>query len=143
MESKTTSFDGVTCRYTKGTGHQFVKIEVCVLANFSKTAEQKKTPLVQFVARLEIRIILKKWAQSVYSSRSYSKNKVPYQITIEERYIPFRAKIEHLNLWKRYIKYTYSESTLDGLFRTLILLTEVTKFKASKLVPGGVNRFWG
>ena len=59
MESKTTSFDGVTCRYTKGTGHQFDKIGVCVLANFSKTAEQKKTPLLQFVARLEIRIILK------------------------------------------------------------------------------------
>ena len=33
----------------------------------------------------------------------------------------FRAKIEHLNLRKRYKKYTYSEFTLDGLFRTLIL----------------------
>ena len=143
MESKTTSFDGVTCRYTKGTGHQFVKIGVCVLANFSKTAEQKKTPFYTVSSTAWDTHHIKKWAQLVYSSRSYSKNKVPYQITIEERYLPFRAKIEHLNLWKRYIKYTYSESTLDGLFRTLILLPEVTKFKASKLVPGGVNRFWG
>ena len=29
------------------------------LANFSKTAEQKQTPLVQFVAQLETRVILK------------------------------------------------------------------------------------
>ena len=42
-------------------------------------------------------------------------------MTIEESYLTFRAKIEHLNLWKRYTKYTYSKSTLDGLFRTLIL----------------------
>ena len=59
IESKIASFDGVTCRYTKGTGHQYVRKGVCVLANFSKTAEQKKTPFVQFVARLETRIILK------------------------------------------------------------------------------------
>ena len=43
-----------------------------------------------------------------------------------------RAKIDHLNLQKRYIKYTYSESTLDGLFKTLILSLEMTKFKASR-----------
>ena len=131
IESKIASFDGVTCRYTKGFGHQYVKRGVCVLANFSKTTEQKKTPLSQFLARLEIPIILQKWTQSVYSSRSYSKNKVPYQMTIEERSITFRAQTEHLNIWKRYIKYIYSESTLDGLFKTLILSPEVTKFKAS------------
>ena len=39
---------------------------------------------------------------------------------LEENYTTFRAKIEHLNLRKRYIKYTYSESTLeDVLFKTL------------------------
>ena len=61
----------------------------------------------------------------------------------EAEYSVCRAKIEHLNLQKRYIKYTYSESPLDGLFRTLILYPEVTKFKDSKLVPDGVNRFCG
>ena len=47
-----------------------------------------------------------------------------------------RAKIDHLNLRKRYIKYTYSESTLDGLFKTLILSLEMTKFKASRWCTG-------
>ena len=55
----------------------------------------------------------------MHSRRSYSKKKVPYQTTLEERYTTSRAKIEHLNLGKRYIKYTYSESTLDELFKTL------------------------
>ena len=40
-------------------------------------------------------------------------------MTLEERCTTFRAKIEHLNIIKRYIKYTYSESTLDGLFKTV------------------------
>ena len=53
-------------------------------------------------------------------------------MTLEERYITFRSKIEHQNNKKRYIKYTYLESTLDGLFKTLILSPEVTKIKASK-----------
>ena len=50
------------------------------------------------------------------------------------RWPDFRAKIEHLNLWKRYKKYTYSESTLDEQFKTLILSPEVKKFKAAKRV---------
>ena len=37
----------------------------------------------------------------------------------EAEYSVCRAKIEHLNLRKRYIKYTYSESTLDELFKTV------------------------
>ena len=85
---------------------------------------------------------IKKWVQSVHSSRSYSKNKVPYQITLEERYTTFRAKIDQQNIRKRYIKYTYSESTLDGLFKTLIFLTH---FKASRCQNdggGGVTRWW-
>ena len=40
-------------------------------------------------------------------------------MTLEERFTTFRAKIEHLNIIKRYIKYIYSESTLDGLFKTV------------------------
>ena len=71
----------------------------------------------------------------MHSSRSYSKKKVPYQLTLEERCTTFRAKIEHLNITKRYIKYTYSESTLNEQFKTLILSPEVTKFKGSKRVP--------
>ena len=71
----------------------------------------------------------------MHFSRSYSKNKVPYQVTLEERYTTFRAKIEHLNITKRSIKYTYSESTIDEQFNTLILPPEVTKFKGSKRAP--------
>ena len=41
-------------------------------------------------------------------------------MTLEERYTTFKAKIERQNLRKGGIKYTYSESTLDELFRTLI-----------------------
>ena len=46
------------------------------LANFSKTAEQKQTPLIQFVALLEIRIILKnepnrRSLQGVIAKRMY------------------------------------------------------------------------
>ena len=63
-------------------------------------------------------------------------------MTGEESYNTFRAKIEYLNLRKRYIKYTQSESTLDGQFKTLILSPEVTKLKGSKVVSDGVNRFW-
>ena len=36
-----------------------LKPRASLLANFSKTAVQKQTPLVHFVALLEIRIILK------------------------------------------------------------------------------------
>ena len=54
---------------------------------------------------------------------------------LEERNTTFRAKIEHLNITKRYIKYTYSESTFDEQFKTLILSPEVTKFQALKRVP--------
>ena len=88
-------------------------------------------------------LYIKKWAQSVHSSRSYSKITVPYQMSLEERYTTFRAKIEHLNITKRYIKYTYSESTLDGLFKILIFSNTVQSFKISTGPPAGVNRFWG
>ena len=91
---------------------------------------------------------IKKWAQSVHSSRRFSKIKVPYQMTPEERYTTFRAKIEHLNHRKWYTKYIYSESTLDGLFKTLIFQNTVQSFKATKrtvstVTPAGVNLFWG
>ena len=75
---------------------------------------------------------IKKWTQSVHSSRSYSKKKVPYQMTMEERYTTSRAKIEHLNHRKWYIKYTYSESAWNGLFKTLIFQNTVQNFKVTK-----------
>ena len=53
---------------------------------------------------------IKKWAQSVQCSRSYSKNKVPYQLTPEERYATFRAKTDLLNYGKRPIKHIWAES---------------------------------
>ena len=40
----------------------------------------------------------------------------------EEKYTTFRAKSEQVNLKKRYIKYSYSESSLDGQFRTLLFI---------------------
>ena len=52
-------FHRFTELWCTGTLLQQVKIGVPDLANFSKTAEQKQTPLILFVARLEIRIILK------------------------------------------------------------------------------------
>ena len=68
----------------------------------------------------------------MHFSRSYSKYKAPYQIDLEERYTTFRAKIEHLNFRKRYIKYKYSETTLDRQFKTVIFIPELIKFKASR-----------
>ena len=64
-------------------------------------------------------------------------------MTIEERCTTFRAKIEHLNIIKRYIKYTYSESTLDGLFKTVFFFNTVQSFKVSTVSTAGVNLFWG
>ena len=64
-------------------------------------------------------------------------------MTLEERCTTFRAKIEHLNIIKRYINYTYSESTLDGLFKTVFFFNTVQSFKVSTVSTAGVNRFWG
>ena len=49
----------------------------------------------------------------MHSSRSYSKNKVPYQLTPEERYATFRAKIDLLNYEKRRIKHIWGKSSLS------------------------------
>ena len=131
------------CSARTGTLLLVAKNGAPVLANFSKTADQTETRHISKQSLAQAGSNKKKSLKSVHSTTSYSKIKVPYQITKKAEYSGCRAKIEHLNLRKRYIKYTYSESMLDGLFKTLILLPEVTKFKASKLVPGGVNRFWG
>ena len=129
------------CSARTGTLLHVAKNGAPVLANFSKTADQTETKHISKQSLAQAGSNKKKSSKSFHSTTSYSKIKVPYQITKKAEYSGCRAK--HLNLRKRYIKYTYSESMLDGLFKTLILLPEVTKFKASKLVPGGVNRFWG
>ena len=118
MESKIASFDGVTCTYSKGTGHELAKIEVCVLANFSKTAERNKTLFTGIQVRLKLSSN-QQTNQSVHSTWRYSNIKVPYQMAKEAEYSVCRAKIDHLNLQKRYIKYTYSDSALNGLFKTV------------------------
>ena len=47
-------FVGQTCTYPKCTGHELVKMGVCVLANFSKTSEKDKTPFTGIQARLKL-----------------------------------------------------------------------------------------
>ena len=54
IESKITNFEGVTCTNTKCTGHELDKMEVCVLANFSKTAERNKTLFTGIQVRLKL-----------------------------------------------------------------------------------------
>ena len=119
MESKIASFDGVTCTYSKGTGHELAKIEVCVLANFSKTAERNKTLFTGIQVRLKLSSNQQTNQKSVHSTWRYSNINVPYQMAKEAEYSVCRAKIDHLNLQKRYIKYTYSDSALNGLFKTV------------------------
>ena len=55
--------------------------------------------------------------------------------------------IEHQNIRKGYIKYTYSKSKLDGPFKTLILSPEVPKLKASRCTlyryPASPGEKWG
>ena len=52
--SKLVCFVGLTCRYNKWTGHELVKRGVCVLANFSKTAEKKQNAIKGLQVRLTL-----------------------------------------------------------------------------------------
>ena len=126
-----------------GTLLQQVENGVHVLANFSETADQNKRTSISKQILAQAGFSKKISSKSVHSTTSYCKANVPYQMTKKAEYSGCRAKNEHLNLQKRYITYTYSECTLDGLFKTLILSPEVTKFKAWKVVSYGVNRLWG
>ena len=76
-ESKIASFDGVTCRYTKCTGHELVKMEV----EISKTAEGNKTLFTGIQVRLMLSSNQQTDQKSVHSTRRYSNIKVPYQMT--------------------------------------------------------------
>ena len=74
-------FVDLTCAYPKSTGHESVKMGVCVLANFSKTAEKNKTPFTGIQVRLKLSSNQQTDRKSVHSTRRYSNINVPYQIT--------------------------------------------------------------
>ena len=81
FESKIASFDGVTCTYTKCTGLELFKMEVCVLANFSKRAERNKTLFTGIQARLKLSSHQQTDRKSVHYTGKYSNINVPYQTT--------------------------------------------------------------
>ena len=74
---------------------------------------------------------IKKWAQSVHSSRSYSENKVPYQLTPEERYPTFRAKIDLQNFITWGVKYIWGDLPLQMEFNEPIRGVKVKNFNIS------------
>ena len=100
IESKWASFSGLTCRYTKSTGHELVKMEVCVLANFSKTAERNETFFTGIQVRLKLSSNQQTDQKSVHSTRRYSNINVPYQKTKLDKYGSRYAKVHHQNYIK-------------------------------------------
>ena len=81
-----------------GYSPQEFKPGIILLASFSNTAEQK-TFLAHFVALNGIRVILKKNESNQCTIQGVeAKKKESYQMTVEERYTTFRAKIEQINL---------------------------------------------
>ena len=146
IESKTANFDGVTCTYTKSTGHELVKMEVCVLANFSKTAERNKTPFTGIQVRLKLSSIQQTNQKSVHYTRRYSNINVPYQMSKLTKYGSCFAKIHHLYYIKLHTKYIWGDSPLTEDFKTPNFHNIVQSFKVSLVStgsPAGVNRFWG
>ena len=105
-------FVGLTCTYPKSTGHELVKMGVCVLANFSKTAEKNKTPFTGIQVRLKLSSNQQTDQKSVYSTRRYSNIKVPYQMTKSPKYGSWVAKIHHPNYKKLHTKYIWGDSPL-------------------------------
>ena len=103
-------FNGLTCTYTQGTGHELAKMEVCVLANFSKTAERNKTLFTGIQVRLKLTSNQKTYQKSVHSTRRYSNIKVPYQMPKWDKYGSRFAKIHHPNYIKQHKKYIWGYS---------------------------------
>ena len=110
IESKNASFDGVTCTYTKCSGHELVKMEVFVLANFSKTAERNKTLFTGIQIWLKLSSNQQTDQKSVLSTRRYSNIKVPYQMTKSPKYGSCFAEIQHLDYIKLHTKYIWGDS---------------------------------
>ena len=119
MESKWASFGGLTCRYTKRTGHEMVKMGVYVLNNFSKTAEKNKTQNTGIQVRLKLSSDQQTDQKAVHSTWNYSNINVPYQMTKLDKYGSCFAKILHLNYVKLRSKYIWEDSPLTGNFETL------------------------
>ena len=90
-------------------------MEVCVLANFSKTAERNKTPFTGIQVRLKLSSNQQTGQKSVHSMRRYSNIKVPYQMAKSPKYGPCFAKIHHLDYIKLHTKHIWGDSPLRQL----------------------------
>ena len=97
-------------------------MEVCVLANFSKTAERNKTLFTGIQVRLKLSSNQQTDQKSVYSTRRYSNIKVPYQMSKLTKYGSCNAKIDHLDYIKLHTKYIWGDSPLTGDSKTLTLV---------------------
>ena len=93
---KINNFQHFTSWNTKGTGHELDKMEVCVLANFSKTAERNKTPFTGIQVRLKLSSNQQTDQKLVHSTRRYCNIKVPYQMPKSPKYWSGFAKIHHV-----------------------------------------------
>ena len=78
--SQSKKFQHFTCRNVKRTSHLLVKLTVCFLANFSKTAERNKTLFTGIQVRLKLSLNQQTDRKSVHSTRRYFNIKVPYQM---------------------------------------------------------------
>ena len=121
-------------------------MEVCVLANFSKTAERNKTPFTEIQERLTLSSNQQIDQKSVHSTRRYSNINVPYQMSKLTQYGSGFAKIDHLDYVKLHTKYIWGDSPLTEDFKTLKFHNVVQSFKVSlgsTGSPAGENRFLG
>ena len=78
--SQSNEFQHFTCRNVKRTSHLLVKMTVCFLANFSKTAERNKTLFTGIQVRLKLSSNQQTDQKSVHSTRRNSNINVPYQM---------------------------------------------------------------
>ena len=94
--SQSINFQHFTCRNVKRTSHLKVKMTVCVLANFSKTAERNQTLFTGIQVRLKLSSNKQTDQKAVHSTRRYSNIKVPYQMTKSPKHWSGFAKIHHV-----------------------------------------------
>ena len=102
LGAKFVFFVGLTCTYTKCTGHEMVKMGVCV----SKLAEKKQKAVNRDPSMAHAESTSKSRSKLVHFTRRYSNLKVPYQMTNIDKYGSCFAKIHHLKyviLHKKYI----------------------------------------
>ena len=80
FEAKFGCFVGLTSRYTKWTKLELVKMGVCVLVNFLKTAERNKAPFTGIQVLFNLRLNQQTDQKLVHCTRRYVNMKVPYQM---------------------------------------------------------------